>query len=330
ARACHHADLRLRRLGCGGERHRDLHLRPALRGRYHPCGPGGGGARDPRPPPSRLRGQARRHRRARGPGGTRRTRAARIVRARRHRPHRRRRARAPGRAGPGAARGSSPGDGRLSADGGAGPRDRHRARRARPHPAGAGRRRGDRRGGLPPLAGGRRLRLPRLPRVRAHDARRRLAAGPPPRDGARAAPPGSHDYKELVTVFNALPKSELLASTPPEIRADLLQILAAVRSEDVVVSVRSQPANGRLAVLVVLPPARFSSEARQQIGALLRERLGGTLLDDYLTFVDGDRALLHFTLTAGPGTAEAPSAAELRDAVAAMVRTWEERLREAL
>ena len=142
--------------------------------------------------------------------------------------------------------------------------------------------------------------------------------------------PGSHDYKELVTVFNALPKSELLASTPPEIRADLLQILAAVRSEDVVVSVRSQPANGRLAVLVVLPPARFSSEARQQIGALLRERLGGTLLDDYLTFVDGDRALLHFTLTAGPGTAEAPSAAELRDAVAAMVRTWEERLREAL
>src|SRR5947207_13420183 len=84
--------------------------------------------------------------------------------------------------------------------------------------------------------------------------------------------PGSHDYKELVTVFNALPKSELLASTPPEIRADLLQILAAVRSEDVVVSVRSQPANGRLAVLVVLPPAGLSTEAREQTGALLPER----------------------------------------------------------
>jgi glutamate dehydrogenase len=141
--------------------------------------------------------------------------------------------------------------------------------------------------------------------------------------------PGSHDYKELVAVFNALPKSELLASTPPEIRADLRQILAAVRGDDVVVSVRGQPGNGRLAVLVVLPPGRFSSEARQQIGALLQERLGGTLLDDSLSFVDGDRALLHFTLTGG-ALAAMPSTAELRDAVAAMVRSWDERLREVL
>ncbi|HYV57915.1 MAG TPA: NAD-glutamate dehydrogenase domain-containing protein, partial [Candidatus Nitrosopolaris sp.] len=142
--------------------------------------------------------------------------------------------------------------------------------------------------------------------------------------------PGSHDYKELVAVFNALPKSELLASSPPEIRADLRQVLAAVRSDDVVVSVRGQPGNGRLAVLVVLPPGRFSSEARLEIGALLQERLGGTLLDDHLTFVDGDRALLHFTLTGGAVAAGMPSTAELRDAVAALVRSWEERLREVL
>src|SRR5262249_53936995 len=142
--------------------------------------------------------------------------------------------------------------------------------------------------------------------------------------------PGSHDYKELVAVFNALPKSELLASTPPEIRADLRQILAAVRSDEIVVSLRGQPGNGRVAALVVLPPGRFSSEARQRIGGLLQERLGGELLDDHLTFVDGDRALLHFTLTGGGMTAATPSTAELRDAVAAMVRTWDERLREAL
>jgi glutamate dehydrogenase len=38
---------------------------------------------------------------------------------------------------------------------------------------------------------------------------------------------GSHDWRELVGVFNSLPKSVLFASTPDEIRADIATILAA-------------------------------------------------------------------------------------------------------
>jgi glutamate dehydrogenase len=50
--------------------------------------------------------------------------------------------------------------------------------------------------------------------------------------------PGSHDFKEIVSVFNALPKSELLASTPADVREDIRTVLAAQRAEDVAVAVR--------------------------------------------------------------------------------------------
>src|SRR5262249_13845966 len=45
--------------------------------------------------------------------------------------------------------------------------------------------------------------------------------------------PGSHDYKEIVTVFNALPKLELISSTPTEIRDQIRPIMATTASDRV-------------------------------------------------------------------------------------------------
>ena len=140
--------------------------------------------------------------------------------------------------------------------------------------------------------------------------------------------PGSHDYKEIVAVFNVLPKAALLASTAAEARADIDTVLAAGRTDEVVLALRTQPESARAVVLVVMPRNRFSSEARDRIRALLAERVGGTLLDDHVVLGEGDHALLHFTFA--PRTAGVPPEEELRAAVAALVRTWEEALREAL
>ncbi len=140
--------------------------------------------------------------------------------------------------------------------------------------------------------------------------------------------PGSHDHKAIVAVFNALPKPELFASTPGEIRAEIATILAAAQSDDVVLTVGPRGDGQRVVVLVVLPRERFSGEARTRIRELLASRLGGTLLDDHLMLGESGRAVLHFAFT--PGTAPAPAEDELREAVAALVRGWEERLRAAL
>jgi glutamate dehydrogenase len=139
---------------------------------------------------------------------------------------------------------------------------------------------------------------------------------------------GSHDYKEIVAVFNALPKPTLFASSAADVRATIQAILTAARTEDVVVSVRPQANGEALAVLIVMPRERFSTEAHERIAEVVGARLGGPLLDDHVVLGEGARVLLHFTVAAappGPDVAE-----ELRAAVVRLVRRWEEGLRDAL
>ena len=73
---------------------------------------------------------------------------------------------------------------------------------------------------------------------------------------------GSHDHKQIVTVFNSLPKSDLFAGTPAEIQAEIETVLAAGRTDMLVVSIQARPEAQRVAVLVVLPRERFSSGTR--------------------------------------------------------------------
>ena len=142
--------------------------------------------------------------------------------------------------------------------------------------------------------------------------------------------PGGHDYKEILAVFNALPKPELLASTPTEVRDQIRTILAAARTDDVVVSLRRHEVGQRLTALVVMPRVRFSGEIRARVQELLTTRLGGTVLDYHLVLGEGDRALLHFTFAVPPGAGPEPAAEELRVAVTMLVRTWAEQLAEVL
>ncbi len=140
--------------------------------------------------------------------------------------------------------------------------------------------------------------------------------------------PGSHDHKAIVAVFNALPKSELFASTPADLRGEIATILAGAETDDVVVTLGPRGDGQRFVVLVVIPRERFSGEARDRIREVLAGRLGGAPLDDHLVFGEGGRAILHFAFA--PGAAPPPAEDELRDAVATLVRGWEERLRATL
>jgi glutamate dehydrogenase len=142
--------------------------------------------------------------------------------------------------------------------------------------------------------------------------------------------PGSHDYREIVTIFNALPKFELFSSTPAEIRDEIRTIMAATRSDDVVVAVRPHATSPAAAVLIVMPSRRFSSEVRVRLEETVRTALGGTLLDDHLALGESDRTLLHFAYAVPARTDLDEITPRLRAAVVHIVRSWEERLAEAL
>jgi glutamate dehydrogenase len=144
--------------------------------------------------------------------------------------------------------------------------------------------------------------------------------------GAR---PGSHDYKEIVTILNAMPKEELFEASVEELAAEVDTVLASLFSEEVHVTVRPDPLRGEAGVMVILPRGKFSAEVRREVGEVLARRLGGTVRTYYLAMGAGDQARLHYYLSVPEGTT-LPSAGELEREVATLVRSWEDRLDEEL
>ncbi|MBW3572306.1 MAG: NAD-glutamate dehydrogenase, partial [Gemmatimonadetes bacterium] len=140
---------------------------------------------------------------------------------------------------------------------------------------------------------------------------------------------GGHDHKEIVTILNTMPKEELFEASVEQLGVEVQAALDSLFTGDVRVVVRADEARREAAVMVILPRGRYSAEVRQAIGERLAQRAGGRLRTQIMAMAAGDRARLHFYLSLGPG-ASVPDARDLEREVAALVRTWEDRLRDAL
>jgi glutamate dehydrogenase len=145
---------------------------------------------------------------------------------------------------------------------------------------------------------------------------------------AEHAAPGSHNYKELVTAFNSFPKEELFRAPVAELREELRLILDIRNEAAVRLSVRYDAVRNNVVVLVIVPRESFSAEVRKQIQQALGRILNGELVYYYLALGEGYSARLHFCFAAASPTAAQMRAMETE--VAALARTWEDRLREEL
>ena len=83
---------------------------------------------------------------------------------------------------------------------------------------------------------------------------------------------GSHDYKEIITIFNSLPKEELFLSSAEEVSEDIRTVLTAYSGTDVRVSLREDPLQRGLSIMVIIPRDRFSGTVRKTIEAALVAR----------------------------------------------------------
>ena len=148
--------------------------------------------------------------------------------------------------------------------------------------------------------------------------------------GASAARPGSHDYKEIISIVQSMPKDELFQASPDELLAEVHTVLANIFTDEVKVSLRPDALRGGVSVMVLLPRGRFSGEVRQRIADLLVRRFGGPLLSSHLAMGEGDQARLHFFLVSPRDVVESADADGVEAEVVRLIRSWDDRLRDAL
>ena len=131
-----------------------------------------------------------------------------------------------------------------------------------------------------------------------------------------------HDYKEIITIFDSLPREELFLAAEEEIEADIETIIGRYNTGDVTVTVRQDELGRGVAIMVVLPRSRFSGAFRKEFGAALSRRYHAEIRNYHLSMNAGDQARLHFYLGGARDRLAEVDAAELEQTVADLTRSW--------
>ncbi len=141
---------------------------------------------------------------------------------------------------------------------------------------------------------------------------------------------GSHDYKEIITIFNSLPKEELFLASAEEVGADIRTVLTSYHTAGVRVTLREDPLHRGASVMLILPKDRFSGEARKALEAALVRLFDGEILNYHLALGAGDQARLHFYMATRPDRLREVRTPEVEQLVERIIRSWADRVREGL
>jgi glutamate dehydrogenase len=141
---------------------------------------------------------------------------------------------------------------------------------------------------------------------------------------------GSHDHKEIITIFNSLPKEELFLASWEEVGADIQTVLTSYHTAGVRVTLRPDPLHRGAMVMVILPKDRFSGDVRRTIEQALVSTFDAELLNYHLTLGSGDQARLHFYLATPSEQLEDVDTGALEQMVRRIIRSWADRVREEL
>ena len=143
-------------------------------------------------------------------------------------------------------------------------------------------------------------------------------------------PEGSHDYKEIITIFGSLPKEELFLASADEILRDIRTILIRYNTAGVFVSVRRDGLGRGVSIMVVVPRSRFSVRFRRQFESWLVRRYEAEILNYHLAMSAGDQARLHFYLGGPPERLAEVEDRQLTAKVANLIRSWRDEVRDLL
>lgn len=141
---------------------------------------------------------------------------------------------------------------------------------------------------------------------------------------------GSHDHKVTKEIFDSFPKEELFSAPVSEIHDSVVGLMRLRESQHVKLFVRRDLLNRSVAIVVALPRDHFNGPLRKRLQQLFIDRFNGTSVDYNLALGEVDPAQIHFTVWVEDGEIPEFSFEDLEQEVAALTRTWDDRLTEEL
>ena len=143
--------------------------------------------------------------------------------------------------------------------------------------------------------------------------------------------PGSHDYKEVVELFESFPRDELFLASTEELRQLVVGLLQLEKHGGIRVLVRKDLYGRQVSIVVALPRERFSADLRKRLQQMFLERFLGSTVDYHLSLGETESARIFFTVhvDAGVQIPEIPYE-QLEEEVERLARTWDDDLLDAL
>jgi glutamate dehydrogenase len=142
--------------------------------------------------------------------------------------------------------------------------------------------------------------------------------------------PNDHSGKALINVLESYPRDELFQISVPVLRRHAEAILALGERPRVRALYRVDQFDRFVSVLVFVPRDRYDSQVRVAIGEFLKTLFDGRLSAYYPAFPEGSLARVHFIIGRSGGKTPKIEQETLEEGIRAIVRTWDDALREAV
>ncbi|MCA9797871.1 MAG: NAD-glutamate dehydrogenase, partial [Candidatus Eremiobacteraeota bacterium] len=94
---------------------------------------------------------------------------------------------------------------------------------------------------------------------------------------------GSHDFKQIVTIFNSMPREELFWSEAEVLHRDIRTIMTMQQEHDVRLTLRPDPLHRGALVMVIMPRDRFNTEVRHRVQEHLEQTFNADHVDYQLS-----------------------------------------------
>lgn len=140
----------------------------------------------------------------------------------------------------------------------------------------------------------------------------------------------SHSGRALRNVLEAYPRDELFQIDRDRLFEFSISILQLDERPRIRVLSRPDKFDRYVSILVFIPRDRYTTEVRLNVGTYLASVYEGRVSAWYVTYLEGPLARVHYIVGRDRGETPTPDQEDLEAAVAEMVRTWSDSVRDAL
>ncbi len=141
---------------------------------------------------------------------------------------------------------------------------------------------------------------------------------------------GSHRYKQIVSIFNSIPREELFWGDPEQLYRDIKTILDMQQATEVRLTFRRDPLARGVLAMVIMPRERFNSKVRYEVQEVLTKAFGADHVDYQLSMGEDDNQVrFHFFMLTNKEIHSVDRAALERE-IAEMTRQWSDKLADRI